>query len=164
MTRDEHTDCGRTDPTMATRLAEAMERTGPLVDPLLLLIEGAAGNEHADDDTLKTAALDAYERACEAVATVGLEIRQRALEYTVVLGRAGLRIDVEFALAAPLDGPNARLEWERRSYVGFGAEASELALLDYARRYWLSNKLMLPTEADAHPPDWVEMDDPPECT
>ena len=89
------------------------------------------------------------------MAEAGLEIRQRALKYTVtnVPERdAGLRIDVEFALAGPLDDPEAALEWERRSYIGFDAEASEEVLLDQARRYWLSDKLMLPTEADAHPP------------
>ena len=57
--------------------------------------------------------------------------------YTVmnVPGRAGgLRIDVEFALAAPLDGPDAPLEWERHSYIGCDAEASQQVLWDYARR------------------------------
>ena len=98
-------------------------------------------------------------KACEVVADAGLEIRQRALKYTVtnVPGRdAGLRIDVEFALAAPLDGPEAALAWERRAYIGFDAEASEEVLLDEARRYWLSDKLLLPTEANAHPTDGFE--------
>ena len=36
------------------------------------------------------------------------------------------------------------------------AEASEEVLLDEARRYWLSDKLMLPTEANAHPTDGFE--------
>ena len=87
---------------------------------------------------------------------VGLEVRHRALQYTVmdVPGRtAALRLDVEFALAAPLDGPDAPLERERRSYIGCDAEASEQVLWDNARRYWLCDKLMLPTEADAYPPE-----------
>ena len=98
-------------------------------------------------------------KACEVVADAGLEIRQRALKYTVtnVPGRdAGLRIDVEFALAGPLDGPEAALVWERRAYIGFDAEASEEVLLDEARRYWLSDTLMLPTEANAYPTDEIE--------
>ena len=154
MTKDEQTARGRPDPTMATRLSEAMERTRPLVDHLLALIERVGGNEHADDDSLKRAALAAYEKACEVVADVGLEIRHRSLEYTAMNmpGRsAGLRIDVEFAMSAPLDGPDAPLEWERRSYFGFDAEASEQVLWDYARRYWFSDKLMLPTEGRCAP-------------
>ena len=66
------------------------------------------------------------------------------------------RIDVEFALAGPLDGPEAALAWERRACIGFDAEASEEVLLDEARRYWLSDKLLLPTEANAHPTDGFE--------
>ena len=62
-----------------------------------------------------------------------------------------VRIDVEFAVAAPLDGPDAPMEWERRSYVGRGAEASEQVLFDSARRYWLCDTLMLPTEAGYRP-------------
>ena len=71
-------------------------------------------------------------------------------------GDAGLRIDVEFALAGPLDGPEAARAWERRAYIGSDAEASEEVLLDEARRYWLSDKLLLPTEANAHPTDGFE--------
>ena len=37
----------------------------------------------------------------------------------------------------------APLQWERRSYMSFDAEASEQVLWDYARRYWLCDKLML---------------------
>ena len=70
-------------------------------------------------------------------------------------GDAGLRI-VKFALAGPLDGPEAARAWERRAYIGFDAEASEEVLLDEARRYWLSDKLLLPTEANAHPTDGFE--------
>ena len=70
-------------------------------------------------------------------------------------GDAGLRI-VEFALAGPLDGPEAARAWERRAYIGSDAEASEEVLLDQARRYWLSDKLLLPTEANAHPTDGFE--------
>ena len=80
------------------------------------------------------------------------------MKYTVtnVPGRdAGLRI-VEFALAGPLDGPEAARAWERRAYIGSDAEASEEVLLDQARRYWLSDKLLLPTEANAHPTDGFE--------
>ena len=61
----------------------------------------------------------------------GTQPASLTLKYTVtnVPGRdAGLRI-VEFALAGPLDGPEA---------------------------YWLSDKLLLPTEANAHPTDGFE--------
>ena len=102
------------------------------------------------------AILAACHETREVMTGVGLEVRHRGLEYTATsvpgLG-AGLMIDVEFALAAPLDGPDAPLEWERRSYCGFGSAASQQVLWDYALRSWLCDELMLPTEADAQPPD-----------
>ena len=153
MTRHEQTERGRIDRTRMKRFFEAIHLTWPIVDDILPHI---LGNERAEEEPLKTAASAAYEKACGIVTEVGLEIRHRALSYTVtnVPGRgAGLRIDVEFALAAPLDGPDAPLEWERRSYIGCDAEASEQVLRDCARRYWLCDTLMLPTEADAYPPD-----------
>ena len=156
MTRDEQTERSRIDRTSMRRFFEAIRLTWPIVDDILPRVERVLGNEHAEEEPLKTAALAGYEKACEIVTKVGLEIRHRALKYTAtnVPGRAaGLRIDVEFALAAPLDGPDAALEWERRSYIGGDAEASEQVLWDCARRYWLCDKLMLPTEADAYPPD-----------
>ncbi len=39
--------------------------------------------------------------------------------------------------------PTPPLEWERHSYIGCDAEASQQVLWDYARRYWLCDKLML---------------------
>ena len=155
MTRDERTERGRFDRTRARRFFEAIQLAEPIVHDMLRRLECVLRNEHTDEE-LKAAALGAYEKAGEIVTSVGLEIRHRALQYTVmnVPGRAaGLRIDVEFALAAPLDGPDTPLEWERRSYIGCDAEASQQVLWDYARRYWLCDKLMLPTEADAYPPD-----------
>ena len=150
----------RTDPTTGRKLIEATRRMTPLVDHMSSLIEHAPREVDIDAaESLKQAARATYVKACEVVADAGLEIRQRALKYTVtnVPGRdAGLRIDVEFALAAPLDGPAAALAWERRAYIGFDAEASEEVLLDEARRYWLSDKLLLPTEANAHPTDGFE--------
>ncbi len=88
----------------------------------------------------------------------GTQPASLTLKYTVTNvpgGDAGLRI-VEFALAGPLDGPEAARAWERRAYIGSDAEASEEVLLDQARRYWLSDKLLLPTEANAHPTDGFE--------
>ena len=72
----------------------------------------------------------------------------------------GLKIEVEFTLAAPLDGTDAVMP-DRHCYFGYGAEASEEFLLDSARRYWLCTKLWIPTEADAHPPEWVVWEEPP---
>ena len=149
----------RTDPTTGRRLVEATRRMTPLVDHVSSLIEHAPREVDIDPESLRQAARATYVKACEVVADAGLEIRQRALKYTVtnVPGRdAGLRIDVEFALAGPLDGPEAALAWERRAYIGSDAEASEEVLLDEARRYWLSDKLLLPTEANAHPTDGFE--------
>ena len=148
-----------TDPTTGRRLLEATRRMTPLVEHMSSLIESAGREVDIDAESLKQAALASYVKAREVVAAAGLEIRQRALKYTVtnVPGRdAGLRIDVEFALAGPQDGPEAALAWEGRSYIGFDAEASEEVLLDEARRYWLSDKLLLPTEAHAHPTDGFE--------
>ena len=112
---------------------------------------------------MKGAVSAAYEKACEVVASVDLEIRRGVLEYTVVntpgLGD-GLKIDVEFTLAAPLDGSEAVMP-DRHCYFGYGAEASEEFLLNSARRYWLCTKLWIPTEADAHPPEWVVSEEPP---
>ena len=145
---------GRSDPTRSTRLREARRLTGPLVEPLLQFIERVP----RDLDSLKARSKAAYKKAVEIVADVGLEVRQRGLKYTVTevaeLG-VGVRIDVEFALGTPLDGPDA-LVWEGFCYFGFGDEASEQVLMDSARRYWLCDKLMLPTEVDADPPDGVE--------
>ena len=149
----------RTDPTTGTRLVEAIRRMTPLVAHMSSLIEHAPRAVDIDPESLRQAARATYVKACEVLADAGLEIRQRALKYTVtnVPGRdAGLRIDVEFALAGPLDGPEAALAWERRPYIGFDAEASKEVLLEEARRYWLSDKLLLPTEADAHPTDGIE--------
>ena len=164
MTRHEQTERGRIDPTRMRRFFEAIRLTSPIVDDILPRVERVLGNEHAEEEPLKTAASAAYEKACGIVSKVGLEIRHRALKYTVtnVPGRGtGLKIDVEFALAAPLDGPDAPLEWEGRSYIGCDAEASEQVLWDCARRSWLCDKLMLPTEADAYPPEHVRRQPPP---
>ena len=79
-----------------------------------------------------------------------------ANQLRVLLTAAAYRIDIEFALAGPLDGPEAALAWKRRAYIGFDAEASEEVLLDEALRYWLSDELLLPTEANAHPTDGFE--------
>lgn len=163
MTKDEHTDHDPTnevepyhmDPTRAARIAEAIELTQPLVPPILTLVERVLEGEATAEEPLKAAVSAAYEKACEVVTNVGLEIRRKALEYTVVntpgLGD-GLKIDVEFVLAAPLDGSEAVFA-DRHCYFGYGAEASEEFLLDSARRYWLCGKLWIPTEADAHPPE-----------
>ena len=154
--REEHTEHGRSDPTRARRLSTAIRLTEPLVDDMLPLVECVLGNGCTDDESLKAAALAAYEKASGILTEVGLEVRQRALQYTVmdVPGRtAALRIDVEFALAASLDGRDAPLEWERRSYIGCDAEASERVLYENARRYWVCDTLMLLTEADAYPPE-----------
>ena len=156
MTRDEQTERGRSERTRTTRFFEAMQLTRPIVDDMRRKIECVLRNEHAAEESLKAAALAAYEKASGVLTEVGLEIRHRALEYTVmdVPGRtAALRIDVEFALAAPLDDPDAPLEWEGRSYIGWDAEASEQVLWECARRDWLCYKLMIPTEADAYPPE-----------
>ena len=130
MTKDEQTDHDPTnkvaryhmDPTRAARIAEAIRLTRPLVPGLLLLIERVLGNDPTAKEPLKAAASAAYEKACEVVASVELEIRRGALEYTVVNtpGRGdGLKIDVEFTLAAPLDGPDAVMS-ERHCYFGYG--------------------------------------------
>ena len=131
MTRDEQTERGRSERTRTTRFFEAMRLAQPVVDDMRRKIECVLRNEHADEESLKAAALAAYEKASGVLTEVGLEIRHRALQYTVmnVPGRtAALRIDVEFALAAPLDDPAAPLEWEGRSYIGWDAEASEQVL------------------------------------
>ena len=171
MTRDEHTDHDPTDeveryhmdPTRAARIAEANRLTRPLVPGILSLIERVLGNDPTAEEPLKAAVSAAYEKACEVVASVDLEIRRGVLEYTVVntpgLGD-GLKIEVEFTLAAPLDGTDAVMP-DRHCYFGYGAEASEEFLLDFARRYWLCTKLWIPTEADAHPPEWVMWEEPP---
>ena len=111
-----------------------------------------------DAESLKQAARATYVKACEVVADAGLENPAAGAEVhrNERAGRdAGLRIDIEFALAGPLDGPEAALAWKRRAYIGFDAEASEEVLLDEALRYWLSDEL-LPTEANAHPTDGFE--------
>ena len=130
MTRDEQTERGRFDRTRTRRFFEAIQLAEPIIDDILRRLECVLRNEHTDEESLKAAALGAYEKAGEIVTSVGLEIRHRAL-----------------------DGPDAPLEWERRSYIGCDAEASQQVLWDYARRYWLCDKLMLPTEADAYTPD-----------
>ena len=170
-TRDEHIDhdptdkVGRyhTDPTRAARIAEAIRLTRPLVRGILSLIERVLGNDSTAEGPLKAAVSAAYEKACEVVASVDLEIRRGVLEYTVVntpgLGD-GLKIEVEFTLAAPLDGSDAVMS-DRHCYFGYGAEASEEFLLNSARRYWLCTKLWIPTETDAHPPEWVVSEEPP---
>ena len=149
MTRDEQTERGRSERTRTTRFFEAMQLARPIVDDMLRGIECVLRNEQTNEG-LKAAALDAYGKACEILADVGLEVRHRGLKYAAMnVPDPAVRIDVEFALAAPLDGRDAPLEWEGRSYIGRGAEASEQFLFDTARRYWLCETLMLPTEADA---------------
>ena len=147
MTRDEHTDHDptdkveryHTDPTRAARIAEAIRLTRPLVPGILSLIERVLGNDPTAEEPSKAAVSAAYEKACEVVASVDLEIRRGVLEYTVVNTpglRDGLKIEVEFTLAAPLDGTDAVMP-DRHCYFGYGAEASDEFLLDSARRYWL---------------------------
>ena len=144
MKRDEQTERGRFGRTRTTRFFEAMRLAQPIVDDILR-------NEHTDQESLKAAALAVYEKASGILVQVGLEVRHRGLKYTAMKPDPAVRIDVEFALAATLDGRDAPLEWERRSYIGHGEEASEQFLFDCARRYWLCETLMLPTEADAVP-------------
>ena len=145
MKRDEQTERGRFGRPRTTRFFEAMQLAKPIVDDILR-------NEHTDEESLKAAALAVYEKASGILVQVGLEIRHRGLKYTAMnMPDPAVRIDVEFALAAPLDGRDTPLEWEHRSYIGQGAEASEQFLFDCARRYWLCETLMLPTEADVVP-------------
>ena len=123
----------RTDPTTGTRLHRSHTADD---DRLSITCCRSSSNALREVDidaesSLKQAARAAYVKAREVVADAGLEIRQRALKYTAtnVPGRdAGLRIDVEFALAGPLDGPEAalcvgapRLHRLRRGGVGGGA-------------------------------------------
>ena len=99
MTRDER---GRFDRTRSRRFFEAIQLAEPIVHDMLRRLECVLRNEHTDEE-LKAAALGAYEKAGEIVTSVGLEIRHRALQYTVmnVPGRtAGLRITVALELGS----------------------------------------------------------------
>ena len=70
----------------------------------------------------------------------------------------GIRIQVGLAFAAPLDGPDAPLDWERCTCSVYGAEATEEAALDAARRLWVCHKAKLPTEIIDALSEWVVWD------
>ena len=158
MTREERTEHGCIDPTRSTRLSEAIGLMRPYVAELLSLIERVLRGDHTAEDLLKAMVSTAYEKADEVIAAVELEILSRGLEYTVLNDPergAGLMIKVELALAAPRDYPDTLLCWEPRFEIDFGPDVSEQELWHYVRRHWLFEKLRLPTEADAHPIDWI---------
>ena len=115
------------DPTRAARIAEAIGLTLPLVPGILSLIERVLENDSTAEKPLKAAVSAAYEKACEVVASVDFKIPRGVLKYTVVntpgLGDR-LKIEVQFTLAAPLDGSDAVMP-ERNCYFGYSAEASE---------------------------------------
>ena len=89
-------------------------------------MERVVANDPTAEEPLKAAVSAAYEKACEVVASLDFEIRRGVLEYTVMntpgLGDR-LKIEVEFTLAAPLDGSDAVMP-ERHCHFGYSAEAS----------------------------------------
>ena len=117
-----------------------------------------------------------YEQIHEALARAGLEIRKRLNNEMDILDAISLAagrsrndrnggqdrapaptmaLDVSFALAAPKDGPDAVLFWERRIYyVSVRDIQSMQALWTYAIRYWVTDKFMMSTYDPS-----VEMDD-----
>ena len=158
MTREERTERGCIDLTRGKRLSEAARLMRPRGHEIEALAERVRRGDHTAEDPLEAAVSSTYEEAEEAIAAVELKLLNRGLEYTVLNepGRdAGLRIDVEFAFAAPRDYPDTLLCWESCFHLGFGADVSEQVLWHYVRRHWLFEKLRLPTEADAHPIDWI---------
>ena len=57
-----------------------------------------------------------------------------------------IAIDASFAFAAPKDGPQAALAWERRIYyVPIQDIQSMQALWTYAYRYWITDKFLIST-------------------
>ena len=158
MTREERTERGSIDPTRWTRLSEAIGLMQPYVAELRSLIERVLRGDHTAENLLKAALSAAYEKADDVITAVGLKILSRGPEYTALNDPergAGLKVKGELALAAPRDYPDTLLCWEPRFEIAFGPDVSEQELWHYVRRHWLFEKLRLPTEADAHPIDWI---------
>ena len=117
----------RVDPTRFARVVLAMKRIRRL----------APDKEHSDQNYPYVSKAAVYDHVQEALAECGLHIRtklNKAIEVSAELDlgatrsnkakAATIEIDVSFAFAAPLDGPDAPMHWEQRPLAGHAGASS----------------------------------------
>ena len=149
----------RNDPTRGQRIADAMAE--------ISTVGQDARNPHEGFEYASKARI--YGAIRPILAKHGLRIRRRQIsssyEPTEVKTRGGvayylLTLEVEFALAAPLDGAGAALEWELRTHHHMVTNVrNEQALRSYMQRYWLEDSFLVDT---GHPEEDVDGQDPPD--
>ena len=147
-------DCSaRSDPSRGQRIADAMAEVGTVGQD--------SKNQH---EGFSYASKGAFFLALRGIlAKNGLRVRMRTVsssyELTETKTRGGvpyymLTLEIEFALAAPLDGANADLEWDRRTYHHMCANIrNEQAAYSYAEKYWLEGTMLIDT---GHPDEDID--------
>ena len=138
----------RIDPTRGQRIVKAME----LLEPFTY----DSKNEH--NHYRYASAAKVYGIVQNVLAQAGLHVRKKLYSIDVVevdlpaarsrqsstKSALTVRLDAAFAFAAPDDGPDAVLAWERRVYWGPVRDIqSEQAIWTYYQRYWLTDALLL---------------------
>ena len=138
----------RIDPTRGHRIVKAME----LLEPFTY----DSKNEH--NHYRYASAAKVYGIVQDVLAKAGLYVRKRLHSIDVVevdlpaarsrqsASKSALtvRLEASFAFAAPDDGPDAVLAWERRVYWGPVRDIqSEQAIWTYYHRYWLTDALLM---------------------
>ena len=138
----------RIDPTRGQRIVKAME----LLEPFTY----DSKNEH--NHYRYASAAKVYGIVQNVLAKAGLHVRKKLFSIDVVevdlpaarsrqsstKSALTVRLDAAFAFAAPDDGPDAVLAWERRVYWGPVRDIqSEQAIWTYYQRYWLTDALLL---------------------
>ena len=138
----------RIDPTRGQRIVDAMR----LLEPFTYDSE----NEH--NHYKYASAAKVYGVVQKVLAKAGLHVRAKIHDMAIsetdlpaarsrqsnAKSALTVRLEASFAFAAPDDGPDAVLAWERRIYWGPVRDIqSQQALWTYFHRYWLTDTLLL---------------------
>ena len=138
----------RIDPTRYERVVEAMRLVRRL----------KPDKRHSERNYLYVSKGALYDHIRQCLAECGLHVRTRLEKPIEVCAEldlgstrsssksnvATIEIDVSFAFAAPLDGPEAPLHWERRPLSGPCRDVqSQGHLWGLTRKYWLQDALLV---------------------
>ena len=143
----------RIDPTRGERIRRALR--------MMKAVQKDAYNDWDKYAYASKAAV--YDAAREVLGRCGLHIRARQrddIEVSEKVNAAGrdnrggsgtptIRLDAEFAVAGPLDGPDAPLAWTRKELFGPCTKVQSIqSLWSYARRYFIEDTLLVSTEPE----------------
>ncbi len=143
----------RIDPTRGERIRRALR--------MMKAVQKDAYNDWDKYAYASKAAV--YDAARDVLGRCGLHIRARQrddIDVSEKVNAAGrdnrggsgtptIRLDAEFAVAAPLDGPDAPLAWTRKELFGPCTKVQSIqSLWSYARRYFIEDTLLVSTEPE----------------